>query len=256
MADADAGGAQAMDFHLVKVDAVRQPGPRAEPADALQVVDGAHAEALRAELLLVQRLGQVGMQAHVASLGQLGAGAHDVGGHRERRAGREGDLDLRAVAAFVVALDQPLAVSEDRFGILHHALAGQAAVLLGQVHRAARQHGAHAQFAHGLDLDVDRLLEPGGEQVVVVGGGGAARQQQLGQCHLARQFQRPRCEAGPDRVERQQPVEQRLVDHRTPGAGEGLVEVVMGVYQSRQHDVLVGIEGFVDRLRGHGPGGK
>jgi len=33
-----------------------------------------------------------------------------------------------------------------------------------------------------------------------------------------------------------------LVDHRAPGAGEGLIEVVVGVDQPRQHYVLAGIE--------------
>ncbi len=237
------------------MNAVRQPGPRAEPADALQVIHGAHAEALRAELLLVERFGQMGMQTYVARFGHLGAGTHDVGGDREGRAGRQGDLDLRAVAALVVAIDQPLAVGKNRLGVLHHALAGQAAVLLGQVHRTAGEHGAHAQLTDGLDLNVDGVLEPARKQVVVIRCRGAAGQQQLGQRHLARQLQRLRREPRPDRVEGQQPVEQRLVDHRPPGAGEGLVEVVVGVDQPRQYHVFTGVEGFIHRQRGRGAGG-
>ncbi len=196
------------------------------------------------------------MQTHVPRFGQLCAGPHDVGGDRERRAGRQGDLDLRAVAALVVAVDQPLAVGEDGLGVLHHALAWQAAVFLGQVHRTAGEHGTHAQFADGSDLDVDGVLEPARKQVVVIRRRGAAGQQQLGQRHLARQLQRLRRQPCPDRVEGQQPVEQRLVDHRPPGAGQGLVEMVMGVDQPRQHDVFAGVEDLVHRQRGRGPGGE
>ncbi|WP_204265019.1 hypothetical protein, partial [Klebsiella aerogenes] len=51
-------------------------------------------------------------------------------------------------------------------------------------------------------------------------------------------------------VEGLQPGEQRLVDHRRPGAGEGLVEVVMGVDQPRQHHVPAGVELAGARLCG------
>jgi len=91
---------------------------------------------------------------------------------------------------------------------------------------------------------------------VVIRCRGAAGQQQLGQRHLARQLQRLRREPRPDRVEGQQPVEQRLVDHRPPGAGEGLVEVVVGVDQPRQYHVLTSVEGLIHRQRGRGAGGK
>src|SRR5690606_138862 len=43
-----------------------------------------------------------------------------------------------------------------------------------------------------------------------------------------------------------QPGKQRLVDHRAPGAGKSLVEMMMGVDQPRQRHVLAGVEGAVD----------
>ena len=49
------------------------------------------------------------------------------------------------------------------------------------IHRAARHRHAHAERARLLDLDVDRVLEPGGIEIVMVGRGRAARQHQLGQ---------------------------------------------------------------------------
>lgn len=250
VADTGAGLAETTDLLGIEVDAVGQPGARAEPADAVQVVHGAQAEALQAEVFLVEGLRQVGVQAYVVARRQFGAGAHDLRSHRERRAGRQGDLHPGAFAALVVASDQSLAVGEDGLGLLHRLLRRQAAVLLAEAHRAAGEHGAHAQFLDHPDLHVDGLFEAAGEQVVVVGGSGAARQQQLGQRHLGGQFELLRGQPRPDRVEGLQPGEQRLVDHRRPGAGKGLVEVVMGVDESRQDHVPAGVELAGAGLRG------
>ena len=250
MADAGAGLAEAGDFVFVEMDAVGQPGAVGQPADAVEVIHGAQAEALEAEVFLVEGFRQMGVQAHVQALGHGGAGAHDLRSDREGRAGRQGDLDLRAGAALMVATDQPLAVGQDHFGFLHRLLRRQAAIGLAQAHRATCQHRAHAQIAHGLDLHVDGFFQPFGEQVVMIGRGGAAGQQQFRQGDLARQLELLRCQARPDRIERLQPGKQRLVDHRPPGAGERLVEVVMGVDQPRQHHVLAGVEGAVHRCGG------
>ena len=60
------GRAEARDLALVEVHAVREPHVVAQPAEPLEVLDRAHAEALEAERLLVDRLGQVGVQADAA----------------------------------------------------------------------------------------------------------------------------------------------------------------------------------------------
>ena len=247
MADAGAGRAEAGDLVRVEVNAVGQPGTRAEPADAVQVIHGAQAEALQAEVFFVEGFGQVRVQAHVEFVRQFGAGGHDFRGDGERRAGRQGDLDLRAVATFVVLGDQALAIGEDHFTFLHGLLRRQATVLFAQAHGAASQHGAHAQFANALDLYVDRIFQAFGEQVVVVGGRGATRQQQFGQGDFAGQGEFFRRQACPDRVQGFQPRKQRLVDHRRPGAGQGLIEVVMGVDQPRQDHMLAGVEHLIAR---------
>lgn len=114
----------------------------------------------------------------------------------------------------MVAVDKSLAVGQDHFALLHGLLWRQATVGLSQAHGAAGQHGAHAQLAHGFDLDVDGVVQALWEQVVMVGGGGAAGQQQLRQGDLAGQLQLGWGEACPDRVEGFQPGKQRLVDHR------------------------------------------
>ncbi|MNF58377.1 hypothetical protein D3C84_399290 [compost metagenome] len=242
MADAGACRAEAGDFVGVEVNAVGEPGAGAEPADAVQVIHGTQAETLQAEVFFVEGFGQVGVQAHVEPVRHFGAGGHDFGGDRERRARRQGDLDLRAFTALVVFGDQALAVGEDDFTFLHGLLRRQAPVLFTEAHRAPGQHGAHAQFAHAVDLHVDGVFQAIGKQVMVVGGRGTPRQQQFGQGYLGRQREFFRGQSGPDRVEGFQPREQRLVDHRCPGAGQGLIEMVVGVDQPRQDHVLAGIE--------------
>ena len=64
MGDPGARLAEAAHLAGVEVDAVGEPHVRPEPAQILQVLDRAHAEALEAELLLVLRLGEVRVQPH------------------------------------------------------------------------------------------------------------------------------------------------------------------------------------------------
>ena len=63
--DADAGLREQGDVGRRQVDAMRAPDVPGEPADALQVLDRAAAVGLAAELLLVERLGEVRVQAAV-----------------------------------------------------------------------------------------------------------------------------------------------------------------------------------------------
>ena len=52
-------------------------------------------------------------------------------------------------------------------------------------------------------------------------------------------------EASPDRVERFEPVEEVGILRGRDGAGEGLVEVMMRVDESREEDVTFEVKGFV-----------
>ncbi|VVO45018.1 hypothetical protein PS723_06491 [Pseudomonas fluorescens] len=207
MTDAGASRAQASDFIRVEMNAMGQPGTRPEPADAVQIIHGAQAETLQAEVFFVEGFGEMGVQAHVELVGQFRTGRHDLWGNGKRRAGRQGNLDLRAIATFVVFGDQALAVGENHFTLLHGLLRRQPAVGFTQTHRAAGEHRAHAQFAHALDLYINGVFQTFGEQVVVIGRGGAARQQQLGQSDFARQCQFLRGQSSPDRIQGFQPGE-------------------------------------------------
>ena len=248
MADAGAGCAQARDFVRVEVNAVGQPGARAEPADAVEVIHGTQPEALQAEIFLIEGFRQMGVQAHVQLVGQLGAGLHDFGGDGKRRARRQGDLDLRTVTALVIFADQALAVFENHLALLHRLLRRQAAIGFAQAHGTAGEHGAHPQFTHAAYLHINGVFQTIGEQVVVIGRRGAAREQQFGQGDFAGQGEFFRGEPRPYRVQGFQPGKQRLVDHRAPGTGQGLIEVVVGVDQPRQHHMLAGIEHLGARL--------
>jgi len=84
---------------------------------------------------------------------------------------------------------------------------------------------------------------------MMIGGGGAARQHELGQREPSRDPQVVRLEPRPDRIERDEPREQRLVDGGGMGAGQRLVEMVVGVDEARQHDMARRVECCVDALR-------
>ncbi len=88
----------------------------------------------------------------------------------------------------------------------------------------------------------------------MVENGGAARGGELGQADegaQARGLGRP---AGPDRVVDPQPGEQVGVLAGRQRAGQGLVEVVVGVHEAGQHDLAREIQHNVGLLR-EPPGG-
>ena len=131
-----------------------------------------------------------------------------------------------------------LAVGKNGIFILHHAIRRQSAVALRAVHRAAGQQHANAEPPGDRDLDIDGVLEPGGKNVMMVGRGGAARQQQLRHRHGDAMVEGFRREPRPHRIKRLQPRKQFAVQRRRQRARQRLVEVMMGVDQPRQHDVV------------------
>ena len=121
----------------VEVDAVGEPDVVAEPAQVVEVLQRAHAEALEAERLLVVGLGEVRVQPHAARAGQLGRLAHQLAGDRERRRRRERDPHHRARRGVVEAVDRVGAGGEDRVAVLDDVVGRQPAVARAEVHRAA-----------------------------------------------------------------------------------------------------------------------
>ena len=169
------------DLLRIEVDAMREPGALRHPAGLLEQIDRPQPVHFQAEALLVLGLAQMGVQLAIIVLGQRGAVAHQPLVDRERRARGQRDADLRSRPGIVEQLQHALAVLEDRILVLHDDVGGKAAVLLAQVHRAARHRHAHAELARRLDLDVDRVLQPRREQIMVIGRRRAAREHQFGE---------------------------------------------------------------------------
>ncbi len=127
MADADAVPAEPRHLAVVEMDAMRQPGALVEPADLFQIIERPHAEAGEAEVVLVLRLAEMGVQPAIMLLGELRGGAHHGARHVERRAGRERHRRHRARRRVVIAGDDALAIGEHGIVVLHQPLVGDAA---------------------------------------------------------------------------------------------------------------------------------
>ena len=89
--DAGPGRAHPPGLGAVQVDAVGEPDVIAQPPELVEVAQRAHAVALEAEVVLVARLGQVGVQPHAPRTGELGGLGHQLAGDRERGRRRERD---------------------------------------------------------------------------------------------------------------------------------------------------------------------
>ena len=166
--------------------------------------------------------------------------------------GLHGASAMRTIApcsAIVVRGDRGLAGGEDLVVVGDHVVGRQAAVLLAQRHRAARRVEADAELAGGGDLGAEQVAGAARVQVEVVGRGRAPAEGQLGQTDERAGVHRLLVDPPPQRVQRLQPAEQRLVGHRRVGPGEVLVQVVVGVDQPGRHQAV----GHVDHL---GRGGR
>ena len=118
--DAGAPLAEPLDLVLVRVDAVRDPRPVAPPPDVLEVLDGATAVDLFGVGVLVGVLGEVGVQAHVESLGELGG--RRASARASPRTASTAPSATRTMAPHDgswCSADEPLAVGEDLVVVLH-----------------------------------------------------------------------------------------------------------------------------------------
>ena len=171
--------------------------------------------------------------------------------HRERRARRDDDPRHRVARRVVVLADHALGVAQDRVFFFDGLVGRQPALGAAARHRAARSVEAKAHLARDRDLVVDpRAVRP---DVAVIGGRRAAGEQQLrdggGGARAHGLGGQPR----PDRVMRDEPVEQPGVLRLRKIARERLEEVVVRADQPRQQheaariDDLVGLRGQLAR---------
>ena len=106
--------AEPANLGLGEVDAMREPDIRGQPARLFQIVHRAAAKSLLAIGRLVPRLGDVGVKPAAMAARQRRRLRHQFPRDGEGRAGREGDLDHRAVTFLMIARDHAFAVGEDR----------------------------------------------------------------------------------------------------------------------------------------------
>ena len=160
--DAGAGGGETADLGVGEVDAMGAPDVLGQPAELLEVLDGRAAEPLAAELLLLDRLGQVRVQLQAELAGERRRLGHQLARDGERRAGSDRDLDARARPG-LVQRGKALRVLEDRVQRLDDRVGRQAAVGLAEIHRAARGDEPDAELLRRLELCLDQPCSPCGK---------------------------------------------------------------------------------------------
>ena len=168
MGDAGARCGEALDVALGKPDAVGAPDVAREPAELLQILGRPAAVEAAAVLLLLDGLGEVGVQREAQAPGEDGRLRHQPPGDRERRAWGNGDLDARAGPALVQGRREPLGVCEHRVDVLDEVVGRQPAVRDAKVHGAARRDEPQPDLARRLHLGLDQTVAPAREEVVVV----------------------------------------------------------------------------------------
>ena len=230
--------------HLVGIGhhTMRHPGAVAGPSSALEILHRAATEHRHAELVVLDVLGEVGVEPHVESLGEFGGAHHQRFRHAERRARCQRDPRHRTPRTIVMTLHGLLAGGEDRVVVAHDVVGRQPAVLLRQRHRPAGGVETDTEVAGRLDLGGQQVAGAVGMQVQMVGRGRATRQRQLGQTHPRRDVHRLGVDRRPQRIQRREPPEQRVVGHRRVRPCEVLEDVVVCVDEPRRDEAIGGVD--------------
>ena len=143
-------------------------------------------------------------------------------------------------------MDNPLTVGQDLIIGLHHAVRGQATVFFAQGHGAPGGRKTHAQLLGRLELGAHEVARHlGGVDIVVVRGRGAAGFEQLAHGQQRRIVHRLLIQVLPDFIEIDQPVEKFGILYRRQVAGQGLVEVVVGIDETGHHHTVGAVDGSI-----------
>ena len=209
-----------------QVHAVRAPDVRGEPAELVQVLDGAAAEEALAVLLLLDGLGEMGVEPQPQPARELGRLRHQPLRDGERRAGSNRDLRPGA-GPRLVEREQALRVGEHRVHLLDEVVRREPAVGLAHVHRPARGDDADAELARGLDLRLDQAGAARREDVVVVEDGRAAAERELREPGAGGRVLGLGVDPAPERVQRPEPAEE--IGLLRPGPRQRLVQVMVRV---------------------------
>ena len=159
----------------------------------------------------------------------------------------------------MILLHRLLAVPQNLIHRLDHAVRRQTAVLLAQVHAPPGGVHPHAQVLRRGELGIQQGGGAfAGEDIVVVENCGAPGFQQLPHAHGGAVVNCIAVQILPNFIQRPQPAEQLQVLHLGQVAAEGLVEMMVGIDESRIDNTARGVQDLVRLLGfrpyiGHGP---
>src|SRR5437588_153911 len=202
-------------------------------------------ELLDTEPLLVDRLGEMSVQSHSKPPCQVGRLAHQVLGHRERRARCDGDSAHGTWSGVVVGGDESLGIGQDGVFVLDQVVGRQAALRNAQAHRPATGLEANPDLA---GCGYERLADArpaAGEDVVMVGRERAAGQQQAFQGDQGTSVDTLSVELRPERIEGLQPAEETRVGR--VAASRPLIEMVVRIDETRHGHAVAKIEHLIGR---------
>ena len=217
-----------------QVDAVGAPDVAVEPAEPVEVLDGRAAVQLAAVRLLLDGLGEVGVEGQAEPPRERRRLLHQPSRDRERRAGRNRDLDARTRSRLVELGDEALGVGEHRIDVLDELVGWETAVRHAEIHRPTRGDDPDTELAGRLHLRLDQPGSPTREDVVVVEDRRAPGQRELGDPGARGRVLQLRVDPRPRRVQLAQPAEE--VGLLGPCARERLVQVVMRVDEAGSDD--------------------
>jgi len=147
----------------------------------------------------------------------------------------------------VISLDDPLAVPEDEGLVLYAIIRWQPALGLAEGHRAAAGVEAHTKILRRLDLAIH--VVPVFKNISMVEDRRATGERELRQPNEragARGFLR---RSRPDPILGLQPGEKVVVLRGEKIAREGLIEVMVGIDETRQNDLSGKVDHCVGRCR-------
>ena len=217
----------------------------AGPSQILGVLAGSTAEFLQRIGDIFVVFGQMGVEHCAFVAGKQGCIPHQFAADRKRGARGNPDPQHRAFGWVVEAVHHIAAVFEDCDLIFNEAVGGQAAVAFSDAHGASGRMEADADLAGPVDAVGKRAAA--GVKVEVIRGERASGKCEFAQTECCREPHVVGREAGPNRVEGLQPSKQERVLSGGNGAGEGLVEVVVGVDEARCDDAAPGIDNVIGR---------
>ena len=198
--------------------------------------------------LLVSGFTQVGVKPHPILSGQNRALTQQFRADREGRTGGQRHLTHGTGTGIVVGFNDPHRIPHNLIHRLHHAVRRQAAVLSGQIHAAAGGKHSDPQLLRRGKLRSQQVARSRREYIVVVKAGGAAVLEQFAHAGEGGQADHLGIQILPDLIQGRQPVEQLHILHLRQIAGEGLIEVVMGVHQTGIAPVMGTVDHSVRRL--------